>query len=264
AAGDKWRLAASGNTLEVFQNGVSQFTYTTDGSYPTGDVGIQAYSKAFTFTAWEGGEMTSPPPPTPPTITDFAPTSAPVGSIVQINGTDLDGASSVTFNGTNASFSVTSATAIQATVPSGATSGPIGVTTPGGTANSTGNFLVTPTITDFGPASGPVGTSVQINGTSFDGASTVKFNAVSANFTVTSSTTIQATVPTAATTGTISVTTPGGTATSASSFTVMVRLSVTKTSTLGVGQGTVASTSGPDSANQIDCEIGRASCRERV
>ena len=338
AAGDKWRLTASGNTLEVFQNGISQFTYTTDGSYPTGDVGIQAYSKAFTFTAWEGGEMTSPPPPTPPTITDFAPTSAPVGSIVQINGTDLDGASSVTFNGTsasfsvtsataiqatvpsgaatgpisvttpsgtatsagdftvtaappptpptitdfaptsapvgsivqingtdldgassvtfngtNASFSVTSATAIQATVPSGATSGPIGVTTPGGTANSTGNFLVTPTITDFGPASGPVGTSVQINGTSFDGASTVRFNGVSANFTVTSSTTIQATVPAAATTGAISVTTPGGTATSANSFTVMVRLSVTKTSTLGVGQGTVASTSSPDSANQIDC-----------
>ena len=253
AAGDKWRLAASGNTLEVFQNGVSQFTYTTDGSYPTGDVGIQAYSKAFTFDAWEGGAMTSPPPPTPPTISDFAPASAPVGTSIQINGTGFDGASSVTFNGTNASFSVTSATAIQATVPSGATSGPIGVTTPGGTANSTGNFLVTPTITDFGPGSGPVGTSVQINGTSFDGASTVTFNGVSANFTVTSSTTIQATVPTAATTGTISVTTPGGTATSANSFTVMVRLSVTKTSTLGIGQGTVASTSSPDSANQIDC-----------
>ncbi len=67
AAGDKWRLAASGNTLEVFQNGISQFTYTTDGSYPTGDVGIQAYSAKFSFDAWEGGELTSPPA-TPPTI----------------------------------------------------------------------------------------------------------------------------------------------------------------------------------------------------
>src|SRR5262249_49746253 len=43
-AGDKWRLSADGNTLEVFRNGVSQFTYTTDGTYPTGDVGIEAFT----------------------------------------------------------------------------------------------------------------------------------------------------------------------------------------------------------------------------
>src|SRR5882672_5599807 len=47
--GDKWRLTADGNTLEVFRNGVSQFTFTTDGSYPTGDVGIEALTPAFTF-----------------------------------------------------------------------------------------------------------------------------------------------------------------------------------------------------------------------
>jgi hypothetical protein len=328
--GDKWRLAASGNTLEVFRNGVSQFTYTTDGSYPSGDVGIHAYSKLFTFEAWEGGETppapaaitdfaptsgpvdtsvqitgtafsgasavtfngssasytvisdtsiqaTVPPGATtgpisvttaggtansannftvtasPPTITSFAPASGPVGTSVQITGTAFSGASSVTFNGVNASFSVTSATMIQATVPSGATTGPISVTTPGGMANSASNFTVAPTITSLAPTSGPVGTSVQINGTNFGGASSVTFNGVSASFTVTSSTTIQATVPAAATTGAISVTTPGGTATSASNFTVMVRLSVTKTSTLGVGHGTVASTSSPGSANQIDC-----------
>ena len=59
-AGDKWRLTANGNTLEVFRNGVSQFTYTTDGSYPAGDVGIEALSPAFTFVAWEGGELAVP------------------------------------------------------------------------------------------------------------------------------------------------------------------------------------------------------------
>jgi Fibronectin type III domain len=65
-SGDKWRLTADGNTLEVFQNGVSQFAYTTDGSYTTGDVGIEAYTSNFTFTAWEGGDTTNPQAPTAP------------------------------------------------------------------------------------------------------------------------------------------------------------------------------------------------------
>src|SRR5438132_10339192 len=65
-AGDKWRLTADGNTLEVFQNGVSQFTVTTDGSYPTGDVGIEALTPAFTFMAWQGGDPNGAAPP--PTI----------------------------------------------------------------------------------------------------------------------------------------------------------------------------------------------------
>jgi hypothetical protein len=59
--GDKWRLTANGNTLEVFQNGVSQFVYTTDGSYPTGDAGIEAYTSNFTFMGWEGGDTAQAP-----------------------------------------------------------------------------------------------------------------------------------------------------------------------------------------------------------
>src|SRR5437660_9744396 len=67
-SGDKWRLTADGNTLQVFRNGVSQFTFTTDGSYPAGDVGIEALSPAFTFAGWEGGDLPAPPPgPQPPT-----------------------------------------------------------------------------------------------------------------------------------------------------------------------------------------------------
>src|SRR2546428_11854150 len=70
-SGDKWRLTANGNTLDVFRNGVFQFTYTTDGSYATGDVGIEAYTPNFTFTGWEGGDPAGPgtpdtTPPTPP------------------------------------------------------------------------------------------------------------------------------------------------------------------------------------------------------
>jgi len=65
--GDKWRLTANGNTLEVFQNGVSQFVYTTDGSYATGDVGMEAYGPNFTFMAWQGGDTAQAASPiTPP------------------------------------------------------------------------------------------------------------------------------------------------------------------------------------------------------
>src|SRR6266446_148684 len=78
----------------------------------------------------------------PPTITSFTPTSGPVGTSVTINGTNFTGASTVRFNGTSASFTVNSATAITATVPVGASSGPISVTTPAGTASSAGSFTV--------------------------------------------------------------------------------------------------------------------------
>ncbi|MCW5864264.1 MAG: IPT/TIG domain-containing protein [Anaerolineae bacterium] len=143
-----------------------------------------------------------------------------------INGTNFTGATSVKFNGVSQpAFTVVSATQITAAVPAGATTGKISVTTPGGTAQSATNFTVVaaPTITSFSPTSGPIGASVTINGTAFTGATSVKFNGVSQpTFTVVSATQITAAVPAGATTGPIAVTTPGGTATSASDFTVTV------------------------------------------
>src|SRR6267142_1475477 len=222
-AGDKWRLTADGNTLTVSRNGVSQFTVNTDGSYPTGDVGMEALTSAFTFMGWEGGDPAAAGTVQSPTISGFTPASGPVGTSVTISGTNFTGASAVAFNGTSATFSVTSATAIQATVPAGATSGPISVTTPGGTATSSGSFTVVngPVISGFTPSSGRVGTSVTISGSGFTGATAVAFNGTSASFTVSSDTAIQTTVPAGATSGPISVTTPGGTATSSGSFTVV-------------------------------------------
>src|SRR5207245_2788420 len=179
----------------------------TDGSYPAGDVGMQALGSAFTFMGWEGGDTAGAAPPlTPPTITGFSPTSGPVGTSVTISGTKLTGATSVTFNGMSATFTVTSDTAIQATVPAGATTGPLSVRTRGGGAATAGAAppLSPPTITGFTPTSGPVGTSVTISGTNFTGATSVSFNGVSATFTVTSDTAIRATVPAGATTGPLS------------------------------------------------------------
>jgi uncharacterized repeat protein (TIGR03803 family) len=67
-----------------------------------------------------------------------------VGGTIRILGTDLTGTASVSFNGTPAAFSVVVATEITATVPAGATTGQIEVSTPGGTLFSSGPFLVLP------------------------------------------------------------------------------------------------------------------------
>ena len=90
---------------------------------------------------------TANPTPTtghPPTITTFDPMSGPAGGSVTITGTNLAGATAVTFNGAAAVFTVLSGTQVRASVPDGATSGPIGVMTPLGTATSASVFAVLP------------------------------------------------------------------------------------------------------------------------
>jgi len=67
-----------------------------------------------------------------------------VGAAITIFGTDLTGATSVTFNGTPAAFEVVSATEVRTSVPVGATTGSVQVTTPGGALASAGPFLVAP------------------------------------------------------------------------------------------------------------------------
>ena len=161
----------------------------------------------------------------PPTLTRFNPTRGPVGARVTLTGTHLNEATAVAFNGVRApEFEVVSGRSIEAVVPSGATSGPISVVTPGGTAVSAEPFTVVfpPTLTDFTPATGPAGTRVTLTGTHFLGATDVRFNGVSAiEFEVVSATSIEAVVPSGATSGPISVVTPGGTAVSAEPFTVV-------------------------------------------
>ncbi|HEY6769840.1 MAG TPA: choice-of-anchor tandem repeat GloVer-containing protein [Candidatus Sulfotelmatobacter sp.] len=75
----------------------------------------------------------------------FVQRTGSVGQTAQILGQKLTGATNVTFNGVPAtSFTVASPTFLLATVPSGATSGPVVVTTPGATLTSNVNFNVVP------------------------------------------------------------------------------------------------------------------------
>ncbi|MCY2941585.1 MAG: right-handed parallel beta-helix repeat-containing protein [Planctomycetota bacterium] len=90
--------------------------------------------------------LTNTPPA--PTITSFTPTSGQVGTSVVISGSGFVGSVQVKFNGVTATnVVVNSATQITATVPTGATTGLISVTNPGGTVTTTANFTVTPSST---------------------------------------------------------------------------------------------------------------------
>jgi uncharacterized repeat protein (TIGR03803 family) len=71
-------------------------------------------------------------------------TAGKVGGAVRILGTDLTGATSVSFNSTAAVFKVISSSLITTTVPAGATSGKVQVVTPGGTLSSNVAFRVLP------------------------------------------------------------------------------------------------------------------------
>ena len=71
------------------------------------------------------------------------PTGGKVGAKVTILGTSLTGATSVSFDGTAATFKVVSSTEITTTVPPGAKTGVVQVTTSAGTLSSNVVFVVT-------------------------------------------------------------------------------------------------------------------------
>src|SRR5262245_3191495 len=79
-------------------------------------------------------------------------------------------------------------------------------------------------ILSFTPSQGPVGTRVTISGQGFSptpSANAVQFNGVAATVTAATATSLVVTAPQGATTGPLSVTVAGNTATSASNFTVL-------------------------------------------
>ena len=160
-------------------------------------------------------------------IISFSPATGPNGTTVTISGTGFSTTASqntVTFNGTSASVSTASSTQLVVTVPSGATTGAIGVTAPAGSATSANAFVVGtmgPSITSFTPSIGIAGTSVTVSGTNFTTApkNLVLFNGLGgAIVSSTTTTSVATTVPTNGTSGRISVSTPTGIATSSGDF----------------------------------------------
>jgi uncharacterized repeat protein (TIGR01451 family) len=104
-----------------------------------------------------------------------------------------------------------------------------------------GQTPAAPAISDFSPASGDVAVRVTIAGTNLSFATNVTFNGTSASFSIDSPTQLTALVPDGATSGSISVMTLGGSATSFSSFivgaTTNVDLAIAATHTGNFTQG---------------------------
>ena len=143
-------------------------------------------------------------------------------SSVEILGQGFTKSSTVEFGGVAATkITVTGSTYILATIPAGALTGAVTVTTSGTTLTSSHTFSVLPTIASFSPSSGPVGTAVQITGTGLMQTTSVSFGGVKAtSITVNSDSQVIANVPTGAKTGKVGVTTKGGKASSKTIFSV--------------------------------------------
>jgi uncharacterized repeat protein (TIGR03803 family) len=139
--GTIFRVALNGSltTLHTFavtdgENPYNGLVQATDGSFygTTSSGGAGYFGTVFRLSVDLGPFVKT------------VPLAGTVGSSVILLGTNLMGATSVTFNGTPAAFAVVSATEITATVPTGATTGKVEVVIPDGTLKSNVKFLVRP------------------------------------------------------------------------------------------------------------------------
>jgi uncharacterized repeat protein (TIGR03803 family) len=117
----------------------------TEGENPSGGL-FQATNGTFYGTAFQGGAngdgtIFSLSLGLGPFV-ETLPTSGNVGATVMILGTNLTGATALTFNGTAAVFKVVSSSEITTTVPTGATTGAVKVVTPSGALSSNASFRV--------------------------------------------------------------------------------------------------------------------------
>ncbi|MFZ1008570.1 MAG: choice-of-anchor tandem repeat GloVer-containing protein, partial [Candidatus Sulfotelmatobacter sp.] len=126
--GTIFEITAAGKptTLYIFDPAITQWSYggllqgtngTFYGTTVSSHSGLASSGTVFSYSAGLAPFVES------------VPTSGKVGAAVIILGNNLTGATSVTFNGTAATFTVARRTEITATVPTGATTGAIEVTT---------------------------------------------------------------------------------------------------------------------------------------
>lgn len=185
-----WVVDGSGkSTVVIGQAGPTETFAAPTGTYTlAASFGGDTANGTITNTPVYPSSITniSPSPGTsitvsPPYITAFNPMSGPPGTSVAIIGTGFDPSASsnnVTFGGVSAQVTSSTVTAIQTSVPTGATSGPISLTTASGSTTTSLSFTVTSvavshvlTVVSTNPNSGvvisatPTDSNGQSNGT---------------------------------------------------------------------------------------------------
>jgi hypothetical protein len=192
-----------------------------------------------------------------PAIASFSPNHGTAGTSVTITGSGFAGATAVAFAGTAASaFTVTSNTSLTATVASGTTTGPVSVTAPGGTTSSSARFYLPPTIGGVSPANAAVHATVTVSGTNLLGATQVQLGGVSVPFSVASNSRLTFTVPVGSAGGTIHVSAPGGSDTSADSVTILPPPAITGISPGSGPVGTPVTITGTDLGGTVGVQLG--------
>jgi hypothetical protein len=193
APGTQVMIQGSGFTpvTEVLFNGVNSagFTIQSDSTIlatvPKLPAGIGTMGPVSVFVPPNDTVSTVPPNvftflPSPPAISSFTPTIGEPGTVVEIDGRHFEPVKEVDFNGQPASFIIVSPQEIKATVPQGATTGPIRVSGSGGADKTAANFVI-PVISGITPSSGKVGAMVTITGKSLGQAKAVLFGNVAAS-----------------------------------------------------------------------------------
>jgi uncharacterized repeat protein (TIGR03803 family) len=147
----------------------------------------------------------------------------PEGKTIDILGQGFTSSSVVKFAGVEAtSVTLDGSTALIATVPAGALTGKVTVSTSGTTLTSNQIFKVTPQILSFSPTGGPVGTPVTITGAGLTQTLGVGFGdyVPAKDLKIVSDTEVTVTVPSGAKTGPVGIETKGGIAIDPNIFTV--------------------------------------------
>lgn len=172
---------------------------------------------------------------TTPVVTGISPDLAGIGWSVTITGSNFgatQGTSTVTFNGAAAtSITSWSTSQIVALVPAGATTGPVAVTV--NSIQSVANPTITilnPVITSVSPPGAEIGGQVTINGSGFGnyiGSVAVNINGVTQHVFASSDTSIQFSVVSGTTSGSLDAVVQGGITSNSVPFTIEPTISIT-------------------------------------
>jgi uncharacterized repeat protein (TIGR03803 family)/YD repeat-containing protein len=217
-------VTINGTPATVTASTATSITVTVPPGVTSGPVIVMVGSQSQTV-----GTFTVATPVPSFTVTDFTPKSAPVGSVVTISGTGFTNPT-VAFNGIAAAVTNITDTGITATVPIGATSGPLTVTV-GNQTQAAGTFTVAsavaPVLTAYSLPVAQAGDTITITGSNFDisspDANVVKVGGIRASVTAVNATQLTFVVPpfstinnppgTPGTAQTVTVKTTAGTAT---------------------------------------------------